>query len=61
LGIFLNTVGIPVVQGGVDIKKKLKKAHILQFKAKDIFRASGLPLLGIAKVSIKLLTQNTDI
>ena len=26
--------------------KELKKAEVLQFKAKDIFRASGLPLLG---------------
>jgi len=26
--------------------KKLKKAEVLQFEPKDIFRASGLPLLG---------------
>jgi hypothetical protein len=28
--------------------KKLKKATISQFKAKDIFRASGLSLLGVS-------------
>ena len=30
------------------LSKKLKKTPIVQFKAKDIFRASGLSLLGIS-------------
>ena len=34
--------------------KKLKKAEVLQFKAKDIFRASGLPLLGINNSHVKV-------
>jgi hypothetical protein len=34
--------------------KKLKKAKVLQFKAKDIFRASGLPLLGINSSHVKV-------
>ena len=33
--------------------KKLKKAGILQFKAKDIFRASGLSLLGISNSHVE--------
>jgi hypothetical protein len=33
--------------------KKLKKAHISQFKAKDIFRASGLSLLGISNSHVE--------
>ena len=33
--------------------KKLKRAEVLQFKAKDIFRASGLPLLGINNSHVK--------
>ena len=31
---------------------KLKRASISQFKAKDIFRASGLPLLGTTNVHV---------
>jgi hypothetical protein len=31
---------------------KLKRAPISRFKAKDIFRASGLPLLGISNVHV---------
>ncbi len=33
--------------------KKLKDAPILQFKAKDIFRASGLSLLGISNSHVE--------
>jgi hypothetical protein len=33
-------------QSSASLIKKVKKAEVLQFKAKDIFRASGLPLLG---------------
>jgi hypothetical protein len=33
--------------------KKLKKASIVQFKAKDIFRASGLSLLGISNSHVE--------
>jgi hypothetical protein len=32
---------------------KLKKAKITEFKAKDIFRASGLSLLGISNLHVK--------
>jgi hypothetical protein len=35
-------------QAATDFVKKLKAAPISQFKAKDIFRASGLSLLGIS-------------
>ncbi len=31
----------------------LKSAPVVQFKAKDIFRASGLPLLGISNSHVK--------
>src|SRR5208283_4298325 len=33
--------------------RKLKRAPILEFKAKDIFRASKLPLLGISNERLK--------
>jgi len=33
--------------------KKLKKAAMTEFKAKDIFRASALPLLGVANFHVK--------
>jgi disulfide oxidoreductase YuzD len=33
--------------------KKLKKAKVTQFKAKDIFRASGLSLLGVSNSHIE--------
>ena len=33
--------------------KKLKRAPISQFKAKDIFRASGLSLLGISNAHVE--------
>lgn len=33
--------------------QKLKRAPIVEFKAKDIFRASGLPLLGISNYHVK--------
>ena len=33
--------------------KKLKKAEVQQFEAKDVFRASGLPLLGINNSHVK--------
>ena len=33
--------------------KNLKKAELLEFEAKDIFRASGLPLLGINNSHVK--------
>ena len=32
---------------------KLKRASISQFKAKDIFRASGLSLLGVSNAHVK--------
>jgi hypothetical protein len=33
--------------------KKLLRARIVEFKAKDIFRASGLSLLGISNLRVK--------
>ncbi len=41
-------------QSAANFVKKLKKAEVLQFKAKDIFRASGLPLLGINNSHVKV-------
>ena len=32
---------------------KLKRASVAEFKAKDIFRASGLPLLGISNAHVE--------
>jgi hypothetical protein len=40
-------------QSTASFVKELKKAEVLQFKAKDIFRASGLPLLGINSSHVK--------
>ncbi|HMF81242.1 MAG TPA: hypothetical protein VK562_07575 [Candidatus Acidoferrum sp.] len=40
-------------QSTASFVKKLKKAEVLQSKAKDIFRASGLPLLGINNSHVK--------
>ena len=34
--------------------KKLKEASISQFKAKDIFRASGLSLLGVSNSHVEI-------
>lgn len=33
--------------------KKLRQAPLLEFKAKDIFRASGLSLLGVSNTHLK--------
>lgn len=33
--------------------KKLRPASVIEFKAKDIFRASGLPLLGLNNSHVK--------
>jgi hypothetical protein len=41
-------------QSTANFVKKLKKAEVRQFKAKDIFRASGLPLLGINNSHVKV-------
>jgi hypothetical protein len=35
------------------VVKKLKKAAMTEFKAKDIFRASALPLLGLSNFHVK--------
>jgi len=32
--------------------KRLRKAPMTSFKAKDIFRASGLPLLGLSNIQV---------
>ena len=36
-----------------ELVKKLKKAKVCQFKAKDIFRASGLSLLGVSNSHVE--------
>ena len=36
----------------IGLVKKLKDAKLVQFKAKDIFRASGLSLLGISNYHV---------
>ena len=36
-----------------ELVKKLKKAKVFQFKAKDIFRASGLSLLGVSNSHVE--------
>jgi hypothetical protein len=40
--------------------EKLKRAAVLQFKAKDIFRASGLSLLGISNSHMKKDQQKIE-
>jgi hypothetical protein len=32
---------------------KLKRARMMEFKAKDVFRASGLPLLGTTNIHVQ--------
>jgi hypothetical protein len=36
-----------------DLVNKLKKAEVVKFKAKDIFRASGLSLLGVSNTHVE--------
>jgi hypothetical protein len=36
-----------------EMVKKLRKAPIVEFKSKDIFRACGLPLMGISNSRVK--------
>lgn len=40
-------------QAAKQFVENLKQAPVLQFKAKDIFRASGLSLLGISNIHIE--------
>jgi hypothetical protein len=40
--------------------KKLKRAPVSQFKAKDIFRASGLSLLGVSNSHVKKDQQKIE-
>jgi len=42
------------------IVKKLKKAQISEFKAKDIFRASGLSLLGVSNSHVEKDQQKIE-
>ena len=37
--------------------KSLRKASMISFKAKDIFRSSGLSLLGISSIHVKRNTE----
>ena len=37
----------------IEITNKLKTAPLVEFKAKDIYRASALPLLGISNLHVK--------
>lgn len=41
------------IQTAGDIVHRLRAAPISEFKAKDIFRASGLPLLGISNSHVE--------
>ncbi len=40
-------------RSAANLVRRLKKAPVSGFKAKDIFRASGLPLLGISNLRIE--------
>ncbi len=40
--------------------KKLKRASISAFKAKDIFRASGLPLVGVGNIHVEKDQQKIE-
>lgn len=40
-------------RSAANLVRRLKKAPLSGFKAKDIFRASGLPLLGISNLRIE--------
>ena len=40
-------------QSATEHVNRLKRASLSQFKAKDIFRASGLPLLGTSNAHVK--------
>ncbi|MGA2613945.1 MAG: hypothetical protein ABSG38_10885 [Spirochaetia bacterium] len=42
-----------VFSNATEIVERLKKAQVTQFKAKDIFRASGLSLLGVSNSHVK--------
>ena len=41
--------------------KKMKRSRILEFKAKDIFRASGLSLLGISNAHVGVVADEIGI
>jgi hypothetical protein len=47
----------PTASGCVN---KLKRASVTEFKAKDIFRASGLPLLGAANSHVQKDRQRIE-
>jgi hypothetical protein len=47
-------------QAAANYVKKLQGAAISQFKAKDIFRASGLSLLGISNAHVKRDQQKIE-
>ena len=40
-------------QAASALVQKLRKAPVVQFKAKDIFRASGLSLLGVSNLHVE--------
>ena len=48
---YLSLLWSPVA--AMAVVDKLKKADMTAFKAKDIFRASGLPLLGLSNTHVK--------
>jgi disulfide oxidoreductase YuzD len=47
-------------KGAAALIEKLKAASVSQFKAKDIFRASGLPLAGISNAHVKMDQQKIE-
>jgi hypothetical protein len=48
---FLNLIYDPQTVAG--LSQKLKQAPVSRFKAKDIFRASGLSLLGVSNFHVE--------
>jgi hypothetical protein len=44
----------------IKLVKKLRKANVTQFKAKDIFRASGLSLLGVSNSHVEKDRKKID-
>ena len=48
---YLSLMYVPLVVAG--FVARLKSARITEFKAKDIFRASGLPLLGVSNSHVE--------
>ena len=44
-------------KSAIKLVKSIKKASMTSFKAKDVFRSSGLPLLGISNTYVERNTE----